>query len=57
MSNAKIISLIGAEVREIEARITVRVDETIQIVADELARLRQRVTKLEEGGQSPASSG
>ena len=49
MSNAKIISLIDAKMHELEARITVRVDETMQIVADELARLRQRVAKLEEG--------
>jgi hypothetical protein len=56
MSNAKLISLIDAEMRELEARITVRVDETMQIFADELARLRQRVSKLEEG-ETPLPSG
>jgi hypothetical protein len=55
MSNAKTISLIDAELRELEARITVRVDETIQYIADELSRLRDRVAKLEEG-VTPATS-
>jgi hypothetical protein len=57
MSNAKIISIVDAEMRELEARITVRLDETIQHIADELSRLRDRVAKLEEGRQSPVSSG
>ena len=56
MSNAKIISIVDAEMRELEARITVRVDETMQIIADELARLRHRVAKLEEG-RPPEVSG
>jgi len=49
MSNAKIISIVDAELRELEARITVRADEAIQFIADELSRLRDRVAKLEEG--------
>jgi hypothetical protein len=53
MSNAKIISIVDAEMRELEARITVRVNETMQIIADELARLRQRVKVLEEGVGPP----
>ena len=57
MSNAKIISLIDAEMRELETRVTLRVDETMKYLADELSRLRDRVAKLEEGVQSPASSG
>ena len=57
MSNAKIISLIDAEMRELEARVTLRIDETMQYLAEELSRLRDRVAKLEEGVQSPASSG
>ena len=56
LSNAKIISIIDAEMHELEARITLRVDETMQIVADELARLRQRVSKLEEGVTLEASA-
>ena len=46
--DAKIISLIDAETHELEARITVRVDETMQYLADELSRLRDRVAKLED---------
>jgi hypothetical protein len=57
MSNAKITSLINAEMRELEARVTLRIDETMQYLAEELSRLRDRVAKLEEGVQSPASSG
>ena len=57
MSNAKITSLIDAEMRELEARVTLRVNETMQYLADELSRLRDRVAKLEEGVQPPASSG
>jgi hypothetical protein len=49
MSNAKIISIVDAELRELEARISVRSDEAIQFIADELSRLRDRVAKLEEG--------
>jgi hypothetical protein len=49
MSNAKIISIVDAEMRELEARVTVRVNETMQFLADELSRLRDRVAKLEEG--------
>ena len=56
MSNAKIISIVDAELRELEARITMRTDEAIQFIADELSRLRERVAKLEEGG-TPITSG
>jgi hypothetical protein len=56
MSNAKIISIIDAEMHELEARITVRVDETMKYLADELSRLRDRVAKLEEGGTPRASA-
>jgi hypothetical protein len=55
MSNAKIISIVDAEMRELEARITVRVDESVQFIADEISRLRDRVAKLE--GEYPSTSG
>ena len=55
MSNAKITSLINAEMRELEARVTLRIDETMQYLAEELSRLRDRVAKLE--GEYPSTSG
>jgi hypothetical protein len=40
--------------RELEARVTVRIDESVKYIADELSRLRDRVAKLE--GVTPDTS-
>ena len=52
----KIVSLLDADQRQQEANISARLAHDLALVAQELARLRERVAKLEEG-QYPVSSG
>ena len=53
MSNGKIVSLIDAYQRQQEDRLRARIQEAVEHLAAELARLRDRVRKLEEAGAPP----
>ena len=56
MANVKITGLIDAIQRQQEARIEARIRETTEHFAGEIARLRDRVRKLEEAGVALGTS-
>jgi predicted secreted protein len=56
MSNMKIISILDADQRDQDERLRAGFNEGMQFLAEELARLRERVAKLEEG-VTPVTSG
>jgi len=56
MSNGKIVSLIDAYQRQQEDRLRARIQEAVEHLAAEMARLRDRVRKLEEAGVAPGTS-
>jgi len=56
MSNAKTVSILDAELRAQDARTAAKLEDLTRFFAEELARLRARVDKL-EAGVTPAASG
>jgi len=57
MANMKIISMVDAEVKQASSVLADRVQVILSTLNVELMQLRRRVEKLEEGRQSPVSSG
>lgn len=50
MSNAKVVSIVDREVRRSRDRIQETLERIDRTLTDEVARLNERVAKLEQGG-------